>query len=40
MCLKCISFWSVLLFTMDPFAAATTALMAFIFDNNLNKIKL
>lgn len=37
LCLRCFSFWLVLLYTLDPFVAATCSLMAYLLDKFLLK---
>jgi len=35
LCLKCITFWTTLIFTQDPFIAAIASLIAYLFDSHL-----
>jgi hypothetical protein len=39
-CLKCITFLATFAMTFDPYTSAVAALMAHIFDSQLNNIKL
>ncbi len=40
LCLKCVTFWFVLIATQNPFTAATAALMAMLIEGIVNNFKV